>query len=140
EQHGPALVPQRLPDRAGDQWLPFVRRAGLGRVEHASDRGAAALEALVEDGKEQVVLALEVRVHGAFGEPGRGGDVVQGRTLEAVAGEHHRRCLEQVLAGHGPPPLGCEGFEGRHRASRTVDIPSPIPNTPRYAGYETGSD
>src|SRR5688572_23119237 len=77
-----------------------MRRALFVRLllHHPPDRLQPLLEVRVDRGEEEVLLALEVRVHGAFGEPGLLGDLVERRLVVAAAGEHLRGRLDQTRA------------------------------------------
>ena len=107
------VVPEQLAaEELAHQGKLLGRRVARGREHIAHDR-ELALRSVLEQGEEEVVLAREVRVHGALGEPGGGRDLVERRTVEALAGEHDTRGLQQVPAGQCPPPLGGQRHELR---------------------------
>jgi hypothetical protein len=56
--------------------------------ENFGGDGVLALDPVVEQRQEQVVLALVIGVDGTFGEPGERRDLAEGRAVKAVAGEH----------------------------------------------------
>src|SRR5207244_3302501 len=74
---------------------PGVRLVGAG-LSHRLDH--LRLD-LLEDGAEQVLLAGEVVVEGALGQPGGAGDVVQGCLHEAALDEGRGRRVEESTPG-----------------------------------------
>src|SRR6266567_1623875 len=74
---------------------------GAGAVHDRLDLGELLVAVALEGGQEQVLLAGEVGVERADGEAGLLGDVVHGGAGVALAGEHPRGRLEQVLTGLG---------------------------------------
>src|SRR6266568_3606555 len=74
---------------------------GAGAVHDRLDLGEVLVTVALEGGQEQVLLAGEVGVERADGEAGLLGDVVHGGAGVALAGEHPRGRLEQVLTGLG---------------------------------------
>ena len=70
----------------------------------------------VDDGEEEVLLAGEVLVDRAAGEPGGLGDLLEGRALEAAPGEDLGGRGDQHVAGLLAPPFPGELLD-RHRLS-----------------------
>ena len=85
----------------------------LGGIEGGDLFGDLHRQVLVEQRQQQVVLAAEVVVHRALGEPRLVGDLVERRGVEAAAGIDPCRRLEQLRAGAGPPPAAVE-LTARH--------------------------
>src|SRR5207247_1271579 len=87
EEEQLALAPQELDEaaaRLGAHVLPWRRR--LAELDHLPGDGA---DPLVDEGREQLVLPLEVPVHGALPVAGSLGDPVHGRAHKAaLAGAH----------------------------------------------------
>jgi hypothetical protein len=61
--------------------------------------GDARHEALPDDLFEEVFLALEVQVDGAFGNAGSGGDFVEFRRGDAFVGEDAASVISKLLTG-----------------------------------------
>ena len=87
----------------GERLQKVLARAGFGcSVELVQHRRGLHFDAVVDEREEQVFLVGEVRVDGALGEAGGGGDLVERGAVEAFLGEHDRGRLEEVRPGHGP--------------------------------------
>ena len=86
-------APRRAPQR-GDK----ARRV-TGLLHRSSDIDAAALEAAVEDGDEQIGLVSEVRIHGASGEAGGLGDAVEAGAAESLGHERVFGGVEHPRSG-----------------------------------------
>ncbi len=84
----------------------------------ALKRGHLPGVGVFEEGQEEVLLVLEVRVHRALRESGGGRHFVEGRCVEAALGEDLGSSLEQVLTGLLAPAFCGERFEW-HRACAT---------------------
>ena len=89
-----------------------IGRPHRGGAECLDDPLHFALVVELEQGKEQIVLALEVRIHGALGEPGDTAHLIERCPVEALLGEDLGRRCQEVLAGQLTASVLGEGFEG----------------------------
>src|SRR5215217_1681425 len=72
---------------------------GVGQRGNSPEkRRDGALQCLVHDREQELVLVAEVLVHGLFGHLGRSGDVVDTGALIAVAQEELTACRQDRLA------------------------------------------
>ena len=68
----------------------------------AIDRGPEAVISgvgVLEECEEEILLVLEVRIHGSLGETGGGGNLVEGGRVEPPLSKDLGGRLQQVLAG-----------------------------------------
>src|SRR4051794_17320436 len=105
------VVPEELPPEELAHEGELLGRRVASRLEHIAHHRELTFRALLEQREEEIVLALEVGVHRALGEPGCRRHLVECRAVEAVASEDDRRRVQQVLAGHGPPAIGGQRLE-----------------------------
>ena len=95
----PARLAELLAHPGGEGVDPSVE-VGVG-----GERGDDALDLLLVDGVEhghaELLLAGEVGVHGALGESGRDGDLVERGTGVAVGEEELARDLDEPFTGLG---------------------------------------
>jgi len=122
-------APRRLPRPVVVEEGEEVAQPVLGRdgraVDGAAQRRHLLLRTLLEQGQEEVVLALEVGVDGALGEPGGPGHLVERGAVEPVLGEDHGGGRQQAPARRLPP---AGGGERQQRLDGGVD-------TVKYIGY-----
>ena len=93
-----------------------IGQAGLGGNLRGLHGGPQRLHlprvAGLEKGEEEILLVLEVGVHGTLAEAGGGRHRVEGRPVEAPLGEDLGGGRQQVLPGLLATTLRGEGFEG----------------------------
>lgn len=83
----------------------------LRSIERRMQRREVSVEPGFEDRQKEIVLALEVGVHGSLGESGDGSHLVERRTLESALGKHLGGRFDQRLTGLLPAALGGEGLD-----------------------------
>ena len=116
EEDGPAVTGEAVHPLVGERPCPGLQGASAGSADWVSAAPYALGHVLVEDGEEEVCLALEVGVDGAVGVAGLLGDLLDGGAAVAAAGEDlarprsARRGCGPVARRASPLPLRCHSI------------------------------